>query len=95
MRPRGEISLTIEQCLRHQGAATFEEVAGRTKVGRLAARCTLHNMLRTGRVEVVDTRRSPRCRRPMNVYQVRNSDDEAARSANALIDAMRSFCAAA
>lgn len=90
MRPRGEVSIAIETCLAQRGSATFAEVAQQTQIGYAVARATLHNMLKCGRVEVVEQRAHARGNRPMNVYALRA--DAPAPAGLALQSAMRLLC---
>ena len=66
----------------------------KTCIGRDAARRTLCNMQRAGRVEVVGTHHAPRCRRPMNVYGVCARSAKAASGVDELLRVMRHMVAA-
>lgn len=76
MRPAGEINLAILQAahtIRRERAEsgqgpTLAELVVRAQVGYAAARATVQNLRRAGKLEVIGTRKVPNRNRPVAEY---------------------------
>lgn len=72
MRPKGEVHLALIEAVRAlatpERGASLRELAAHACVGLVAARYTLHYLVRSGALVIVRTRRVPYRNRPVSEY---------------------------